>query len=210
MSLPAPLEVELKLALEAPERLDALLEALPAPRTVVEQRNVYLVPAAGPPEGEPVMVRVREVWQVREAARSREALLLTAKRRRSVDNGVFVAEEHEQPLDAERWEAFEAGAELAGATGPVFDWLAANGLRGPWRIEGEMRNERREIPVEGYRLEVDRTTFPDGTVDAEVEVETADPEGARVLLARLAAGAGVALRPQTLTKYARFLAHGGR
>ena len=69
-----------------------------------------------------------------------------------------------------------------------------------------MVNRRHVVHLEGYVLEVDRTELPGGRVDAEVEVETDDPEGARRLVQGRADAAGVELFPQTRGKYARFRA----
>ena len=72
-------------------------------------------------------------------------------------------------------------------------------------VRGATTNLRRRVRAGGFLLEVDETRFPDGSVDAEVEVETDDPEGARAVVEAAAAEAGVALAVQTLGKYARFL-----
>lgn len=205
-------EVELKLALVEPERLDALLAALPAPTSVVEQHNHYFVDdtrAAGA-TSLAAMVRVRETWRATAGGLVRDEITLTVKRRRQAEGGVFVSDEHEQPLDAALWAAIRVGtAPLDEIAGPAMAWLRAQGPTGPLRLQGAMKNRRHLIALHDFALEVDRTEYPDGTVDAEVEVETGDPEAARVVVERAAAAAAIRLVPQTLGKYARFLTHGG-
>lgn len=203
------LEVELKLALVDPERLGALLAELPAPEAVVEQHNHYFVDAGAAGGDTPyAMVRVRESFRVDgDGVRRRVAITLTVKRRRQQPgSGLFVAEEHEQPVAPELWAAVGRGeATVDEAQGPALAWLRSQGPLGTLRLQGAMRNRRHVVTVDGFTLEVDRTEFPDGSVDAEVEVETEDAEGAREVVMRVAGAAGVALVEQTKTKYARFV-----
>jgi len=206
-------EVELKMALVSADRLPALLDALPAPSAVVEQRNHYFV-ADQPMDADtpPAMVRVRESYRVSAGGElTREAITLTVKRRtKEADSGLFVAEEHEQPVPPDFWAAVGRGeATVDEADGPALAWLRGQGRLGTLRRQGAMRNRRHVVAFDGFTLEVDRTEFPDGSVDAEVEVETDDPEGARAVVTRAAEAAGVALREQTMTKYNRFLSRGG-
>jgi hypothetical protein len=70
---------------------------------------------------------------------------------------------------------------------------------------GLFHNTRHCIPFHGFNLEVDRTLFPNGRVDAEIEVETEAHDRARELLQAFAARYGFDLTPQTLGKYSRFL-----
>ena len=63
---------------------------------------------------------------------------------------------------------------------------------------------------QGFLLEVDRTTFPDGSVDAEVEIETIDLDGARHAVEAVAAKAGVELFDQIKGKHRRFRERLGR
>ena len=200
-------EVELKLALAEPARLPALLAALPAPEGAVLQRNVYLEDPGGVLVTQRVMTRLREERdEPREEAPIARAIL-TCKRRTSIAHGVFSAEEVEQAVPVARWLAFRDGGE------PLLDGLegdAATMLRDTLgvtalTVRGATTNLRRRVRAGGFLLEVDETRFPDGSVDAEVEVETDDPEGARAVVEAAAAEAGVALAVQTLGKYARFL-----
>lgn len=203
-------EVELKLALVDPERFDALLAALPTPSRVIEQRNHYLTDPDGTLTKGRVMLRVRERWEVVDAERRLIDAVMTAKRKRSDAHGIFVADEHEHAVELKAWRAFTAGeGTMEGLEGAALAWVRGEvGLKA-LAVQGAMTNRRHVVPWAGLTLEVDRTEYPDGTVDAEIEVETDDPEAARGLLDRLAHDAEVALTPQSLTKYERFLARGG-
>jgi len=201
------LEVELKLALTEPGALPRLLAGLPAPRAVVEQDNHYFVGGRRDADAAPVMVRVRVSRPL--GANDREPrVVLTLKRRRSSEGGLFVADEWEAVLDSDAWSAFRAGERTLASAGEdvaqaLFDW----GVEEPLRLQGVMTNRRHEVVHGGFLLEVDQTTFPGGVVEAEVEIETADVEGARACLGALATATGVSLVEQARSKYARFLAY---
>lgn len=199
------MEQELKLALERPDELERLLAELPRPRAVIEQRNHYFVDPEGKTREARVMVRVREERR-RDAAAAPRPVRLTLKQRRRVEAGVFLADERECDVEDALWAAVQAG-ELDLAQAPVVllqDLAAELGLRALQR-HAVMTNLRHVIELGGYTLEVDRTELPGERVDAEVEVETEDPEGARSLVLEVAARAGVTLYEQTLSKYARLL-----
>lgn len=199
------MEQELKLALVSPGDLASLLAALPAPRSVILQRNHYFSDPAGETRQAGVMVRIREEW--REGAAAAHRVVLTLKRRLDARRGVFLAWEQEEDLDLTRWGQVAGGQEeLMALDATNLDWLRRE--LGVERLEpeGVLANLRRTIEVDSFLLEVDETRYADGTIDAEVEVETDDPEGARALVERFAAKADVALRIQDRGKYARFRA----
>lgn len=178
------------------------MATLPEPTQVIEQVNHYLDDAYGALSEARIMLRVR-VASVDGKARP---IVVTAKRRREISDGVFVADEYEQTLTAAQWQAVLSGqTQLSEIAGEAIDWL--NGQVDVWRLApfGQMTNRRVVVEHAGLVLEVDRTSFPDGSVDAEVEVETAEPERARAVVQSLAAKANVELFNQTAGKYARFL-----
>jgi uncharacterized protein YjbK len=83
----------------------------------------------------------------------------------------------------------------------------------PLQSLGHFENQRRTIPVvlpDGLALdvEVDRTRFPDGRIDEEVEIEVPSDDvvaAVEAWLSQRAAAAGVMTRPST-PKIARFFA----
>ncbi len=201
------LEIELKLALPSDEDRLTLLSHLPAPDAVIEQHNHYLCALDGSLAASKTMARVRSQRRTDSSA-SDPWIVLTVKRRRSpADDGLFIAQEHEERVAHDVWQRFkdQEDAEWVGSGPASSEVHAVCGPSGRLRVFGVMTNLRTVVQVEGFTLEIDRTSFPDGSVDTEVEVETDDPDGARVLLARLARDAGVSMTPQSLGKYARFL-----
>ncbi|HEY3495125.1 MAG TPA: CYTH domain-containing protein [Polyangiaceae bacterium] len=117
---------------------------------------------------------------------------------------------HRDPVDVLRE---RAGDE---AFGSLWQGLvqARRGL--PLREVGSFENQRRIVPVRlpsglDLHVEVDRTCFPDGHIDEEVEIEL--PSGEFVAevetwLAQQALEAGVVMGPSS-PKLARFYAHRG-
>jgi adenylate cyclase class IV len=206
------MEIELKLGLVDAADLERLLGALPAPTSVVLQRNHYFSDPAGLLDAARVMLRVREDLDPADPAAPATRVVVTAKRRTDKRAGVFVAEEHEAALDPGEWLPIRARERDLGALAehPVIAWLRAE--LGPVSLapRGALDNLRRAIPCQGLVLEVDRTTFSDGSVDAEVEVETDDAlERAREVVEAAARRAGVALFDQTKGKYRRYLERAG-
>ncbi|MGM0576761.1 MAG: CYTH domain-containing protein [Myxococcota bacterium] len=199
------MEQELKLALD-PADLPRLLEGLPAPERVVEQTNHYFVDPEGRAARARVMVRVREERDAGSGELRR--VVLTLKRRTAVEGGVFRAEEREAELDPADWLAVREGErDLADAEAPPLRWLRSEtGVTALLR-QGGFVNERRLVRHVGFDLEIDRTSFPGGVVEAEVEVETDRPAEARAVVEGVARRQGVRLRDQTRGKYARYLAH---
>lgn len=203
-------EVELKLGLVDPGALSELLGTLPPPTSVTQQQNHYLVDVSGRLPAAQTMVRVREErdWGEEQPRR----VVLTIKRRRAIEQGVFVADELEQELPRDVWSAFKRAHERDEAStvflrhpGVAMAWLRDFLSGDSLRIQGAMVNIRRAVEVDGFTLELDETHFPGDRVDVEVEVETSDPERARRVVQRVADRAGVALFEHVLGKYARFL-----
>ena len=200
------MEKELKLALVRPEELERLLEALPTPRAILAQANHYLVCVEGRTAREKVMVRLR----IEERGADRRACL-TLKRRVGATRGVFVSWELEEPLPVEDALAvMEGERQLMELDHPATRWLADELQVSALRHQGSLLNLRHVIDLDGYVLEVDRSAFPDGSCDVEIEIETEDPEGARRAVSALAQRAAIELVEQSLGKYTRYLRRGGQ
>ena len=73
------------------------------------------------------------------------------------------------------------------------------------RIIGRLDNERSRFHGGGLTIEVDRMTFPDGSQEFEVEVETGDPGAARAWLLGEFLRLGVRHEPGRRTKFERLL-----
>ena len=206
-------ERELKLALGDPAALADLLAALPPATWVLEQTNHYFLDPGGRLADVRVMVRVREEtrcpgpgWVGSPPERSMH-VVLTIKRRAASRDGYFQAEEREEVLPVPLWRRVQAGSlALTALPSALITELAREHQLTSLTEHAASRNLRRVVPLEGFTLELDHTTYPDGSDDCEVEVETDRPEQARALLLRVAASAGVRLTPQTKGKYARLRA----
>ena len=229
---PAPgREVELKLALAGEDALTALLSALPAdapaPLPPHEQLNHFFDTARGELRRAGLALRLRE-----ESGR----FALTAKGPSAPDaNGPLTDRAEEQvALDAS-W-AFEVlgglrspldvlASRLGVGRVPLLDALRQAAGRRPLVRVGTFRNLRRILgpvslptgdepgsPPVALTLELDRSEFPGGRVDHEVEVEV-PPElapAAERALRTLCARAGVPWRGAPSKAARLFMALGGQ
>jgi uncharacterized protein YjbK len=190
-------EDEIKFRLAGPEDLRRLLAGLPGPAAVIAQENIYLDTADLGLARRLAMLRIRVAGQ---DAR------LTLKRGTEVEAGYFRSIEVEAALRAEV---------LAGILAdPPTVWRLdlppvreARSLIGevPLAVIGKLRNERSAFRAEGFRVEVDRMVFPDGSEEYEVEMETAEPDRARRWLGGELARLGVRAEPGRETKFERLL-----
>ncbi len=178
------METELKLLLADSSDLDRLLEALDPPSRLLHQRNTYYDDQARTWAQAGLALRLRWVD---------DRCTLTIKGRGHFQGRFSVRPEAEIPLDREVSQACaEGGALLArlarglavdhGMGGEARDWGTL-----PLRVVGTLHTLRRICHLPGdYRdlgsLEVDTTTYPDGSVRWEVEAER---EGTAVELAAI-------------------------
>ncbi|MGI5845395.1 MAG: CYTH domain-containing protein [Candidatus Xenobium sp.] len=191
------IECELKMRLPGGQAARRLGTVLGVPLATLEQVNLYLETTDGQVASGRSMVRLR-----REEGR----WTLTYKRGLQVQAGYFEAREVEALLGASP-EAEWSEADLPGleSLAPLRA-LRADGVLGELSVSGEVYNLRARYRLSnGDILELDRTRFPGGREDWEVEVETRRPEEVRALLTDLFDRAGVALEEQRQTKYERFL-----
>ena len=182
-------EIELKYQLlsdSEARRLEVLLGE-PVERLFLATR--YWLPTSPPGAA----VRLREVGGATEASVKRSGGV-------PVD-GLFIHDEQAERLDAGRAVGFISG-EI-----PIdeLSLVARGGLKGPFRYVGLILTRRHVYHVDGLSIEVDKVTFPDGTEDFELEVESPDAAAFRSKLLDLADQAGVALRPSEKTKLGRLL-----
>lgn len=197
----SPFERELKFRLRDEGDWRAVQQVLGAPAGRLEQVNAYLDTADGRVAERREMVRLR---------RENDARVLTYKQGVRAEDGYFEAREFEAPITAEEWERLLGGREVGLEHLEPLTVLRSSVGLGPLRVTGEVRNLRLRYPLaNGDVLELDRTEFPGGRLDFEIEVETAHPEEVRSLLEDLAGRAGVPLEVQTRTKYERFLEAAG-
>lgn len=147
----------------------------------------------------------RDVSRAHGALRLRqedERLMLTYKRGISQRGSFFEIQELETEITQEQWNALASGQIPAGESEPL-DRLRHDFPHVRELVSlGQVRNLRLCFPLpSGDTAELDRTEFPGGGVDYELEVETEDPAAVERHLESL----GVPLTPQTKTKFRRFL-----
>ena len=200
-------EQEIKLELASESARDALIAALPPARTVKEQFNHYYdfpdqrLRAAG------VLLRLR-----RERSGETERARITVKRGSVRDGaGLFDSAETEADVPLERAAAVIDGSEpFVSLGGPIIEELSRHfGDLAPLSRWGTLENRRSVHPLPGLEtleLEIDRASYPDGSILCEVECESTDPEATRRVVVALLEGIPVAFTPSTMSKSER-LAH---
>ena len=77
------------------------------------------------------------------------------------------------------WREFQWGRSGLDTVGYVFRWVEAQAKVGKLQIVGKTDNHRWKVRSEEFLLEVDKTVFPDGSIEAEIECETDNPELAK-------------------------------
>ena len=206
MTTKTVLEKELKIAITDESIWFNLREVLGGESSAVrEQINTYfdtsdraLLGTGG------MMIRVRQ---------ENEAIEVTAKDRIAIDAKAASLQTRERtaPLSALQWQRVHRGeCDLTALDVDLCRTLRdeVGGLLFPI---GSIVNTRHVYELEhGYIAELDRTEFPGGRVDFEVEVELRLPhhsfEGARQALALPLEIAGVEIVEPSSPKYQRFLA----
>ena len=197
------MEIELKWGLKNPEDLGRLLAHLPDVDAVLFQSNHYYSDSDGELSNRKTMVRFRQEGSVDDDSRQ---VILTVKRRVAKEAGVFRAEEVEEFIDSVSWKELLAEKKsLDELQSPAIRALRSSGLKGEWKFQGSLNNKRHVVTLDGFILEVDKTTYDDGHIDVEVEVETEDTAGAKRLLTEIGQECGIVFFEQTQGKYSRFL-----
>ncbi|MCU0722032.1 MAG: CYTH domain-containing protein [Planctomycetes bacterium] len=192
-------EVEFKFALAVRAEYDRVRAALGEPRKSAVQVNHYFTGDRGGVLGRgEALLRLRvtpskAVLTFKDGLRKQGALYRCREIEDEVSPGERdgLLEGRLHPLELDR----EASRVAAGALGP-----------GRLRVAGASETERTEFAFrDGETLLLDRTRFPGGLEDYEIELETADPAGAEAALHALFGRLGIEARPQPRTKFARFL-----
>lgn len=210
------LEIELKVGLESPEDRARLLRLFGPPERTILQTNLFLADPEDRLDRAGGALRVRRERVFPAAGPPVDRVRLAFKTGGGAEGALFSREEHECPLGLEL-EAVERdpSALLSLGLEPIRALEALVPGLDSLRALGSFTNDRAvlRVPFEsGGRTvdaawEVDRARFPDGSVDCEVELELADPADARSALAALErelGDAGIRMRPQPKSKYARF------
>lgn len=137
---------------------------MPAPEAHYTQTNNYLDDARRSLRQAKIMLRAREITFPVGMAKGlgKPPVTIAAKRRRSVDNGLFINEERQQVMHIDDWRDIEYGKAQLEMKGPVFTWLLEQVPDlGKLRILGHTENIRWQIYSDMFMLELDKTIFPD-------------------------------------------------
>ena len=169
-------EVELKYLLESDADLEKLAAGLPGFESELKQQNIYL-DQNGMLREQGVLLRIRLENGTGE---------VTIKRSGGISDGVSMALESSEELTGTSLQKIEEGDFM----GALADLECLQKLQLPGRVRpdqlrewGRIRNRRRRFRLAGdWLVELDRAEFPDGSIRREVELESADPEGARQVM----------------------------
>lgn len=208
------MENEIKLLLDNADDLLRLLSELGAPRPTLHQFNLYFDSAQRGWAHAGWAVRLRREGQV---------LWLTVKTAGEVEGDFVRRGEWERKLPIEDLERLvEGGKSLGLEVASLLDEhavpLPATLASEELFVVGTMENLRRRAPLPGapdHLVELDETTYPNGDVRYEAEMEVADPALARAAVEALRecfVRAGLGWRPSTESKRARLerVLSGGR
>jgi len=198
------IEIESKFALDGADDFARLLAVLPAPLRTRDQLNMYLDTMDRRIKTSNGSLRLR-------IAQNRAWLTL---KRRIPSNlpGVFEAVEFEEETPRDEAVAWvEKRGILRPPEGPGFSGILELFKGDQLGVVAWSRTLRRafDIGEGGIVLEADQTVFGDGSVDYELEIESADSELALGVVTGLARRAGIKLKAQSRTKHARAIAHAG-
>lgn len=208
MSTNAPnTEVEVKMAIKDWRKIEALLKVLQEPEASFTQHNFYLDDTARSLREAKIMLRAREIqFPVGHAkGLGKPPVTITAKRHKSNVNGIFISEEREQVMAYDDWREFEWGRTQLDTSGFVFRWVEDQTRFGRLKIIGKIKNDRWKVRSDAFMLEIDKTVFPDDSIEAEIECETLWPDMAKKHIEELCAGLQIEVGPQRKGKYSRFL-----
>ena len=209
------MERELKFALRDRLAYETLLGAFPA-RPAKLQKNYYFDSSSGCLGGGPPgngagrsALRIRGEGLATEGDWAASAEWeMTLKLGVSQEGAYFQAHEWNAPMIGEKVPALLCGGEWPDdiwELEPLLHFLEFF-PRQPMVYLGGLDNLRTRCPLfQGEIAEIDQTTFSDGSVDYEVEVETEQPAEVEAYLHELAAKLGISLVAQTRTKFRRFL-----
>ena len=190
-------EEEVKLTLMSEEGLHCLLKHLGKPSKVAEQENEYFDTPEGDLLKERVMLRVR---------RQEGRVIVTAKSDAQIKVGGLTCREVEFDTTLEVSDQWIQNGLETWDISPVSHALSFAPRQARLVSLGTSAPRRRYFDYSGRGvLEVDRTLLPDGTIHAELELETSRMAEELVTLRKLLDDLGVEYTDQVIPKFQRFL-----
>jgi inorganic triphosphatase YgiF len=220
MSQAFPKELEIKLALAGSSDLKRLAESLGPPESDTEQENTFYDTEEGDLAAGGWALRLRRERPPDSAGEAgSERFYLTLKGPATRIGSAVQRNELERELN--RIEARKlldgtitfTGLEL-GPPLPALKGVHLNRMRRTARFINRRYSHRLTLGGKRYELELDETTFEDGTVDHELEMELpeeTDPAELVLVQKELESHLdrlGIRFKPQPKGKYSRALEHG--
>lgn len=197
-------EVEVKLALPDADAYAMVLEALaPHKRTLLQQRNNFFDTPGGDIKKSGHTLRVRII--------NDKQAVLSVKGRLETKDGISRATEVEDHVDPELAErALNNPQELLSCGNPILEGLRKDVPLKDLVCLGTFQNNRTVFDWENYVLEVDQTIYPPTASHPteatfyEIELETSEPEKAKVLLVKFLNDHKIPHKDNDTTKFKRF------
>jgi inorganic triphosphatase YgiF len=211
------MEIELKIGLASEGDRAKLLKRFGPPEKTVSQRNLFLDGERGELRAEKIALRVRREREFPAAGPPVDRVVLALKGLSVGDGVLFEREEIESPLGLGMEEVLRSPSRLLlMAPRPILALKERMPTLETLKPIGVFDNDRSvlKVPlqVEGREIEtvweVDRSVFPGGRVDCELEIELSDATDASAIadsVRRMLEAAGVATVPQPRGKFERFL-----
>ncbi len=164
-------EIELKFDLQSMENHSRLLEFLGRATSPALQENLFF--------DTPDRSLEKAGWAFRVRLEEQRAFITLKGRRSESPEGLAVRTEIESPLPLELALQFKTkGISIENLPEKIADQLHRIAVTEPLTLRLGFRNHRLAVPYPAGEceliLEIDRTEFPDGSVDYELEVEIAD------------------------------------
>ncbi len=211
------MEIELKIGLASEADRTLLIKKFGPPEQAISQRNLFLDGENGELRAEKYVLRVRREREFPAAGPAIERVTLALKGKNTGTGVVSKREEIESPLGLSM-EEIERSPErlLLMASRPIAVLKERIPTLEALRLLGFFDNDRSvlhvALDIEGASVktvwEVDRTVFPGGRVDCELEIELEDEHGAEAIakaVEQALSEAGIKTVPQPQGKFSRFL-----
>lgn len=213
------MEIELKIGLASEADRAKLLKRFGPPERTVSQRNLFLDGENGELREAKIALRVRRERDYPAAGPPVDRVILALKGMAGGDGVLFKREEIESPLGLGVEEILRSPTRLLMmAPRPILALKERLPSLTTLKPIGVFDNDRAALRVPlvigGREIdtlwEVDRSVFPGGKVECELEIELEDESDAAAIaeaVTRMLAAAGVETRPEPRGKYERFLAY---
>lgn len=195
-------EKELKIEILSKEDFEKLKEILKNPQTILEQKNYYIDTTSLILSKNGIMLRIRL-----EKKENLEVKTLTIKFEPKIKNGFFSANQVENSISEKEYNDSISRRNFLWLEGKEHIKILEKYSIYPNELDiiGSIFNKRYIYKLENYKLELDETTFQNGSKDFEIEIETENPEEIKDKILTLLNENNISFTFQKYTKYQRML-----